>query len=84
MLIAPTIVTLAIVIGYPVIRAVWMSFHSDAALDPATGFFVEGGWAGFENYTHWLLQRCGDTRAPSAARRAASGRSSGSRSSSRS
>ncbi len=64
MLIAPTIALLAVVIGYPVVRAVWMSFHSDARLDPATGFFITGGWAGFENYTHWLLQRCGDTSCP--------------------
>jgi ABC-type sugar transport system permease subunit len=64
MLITPTIVTLAIVIGYPVVRAVWMSFHSDDSLDPATGFFIEGGWAGFENYTHWLLQQCGDVSCP--------------------
>jgi multiple sugar transport system permease protein len=64
MLIAPTIVLLAVVIGYPVVRAVWMCFHSEGRLDPATGFFITGGWAGFENYTHWLLQRCGDTSCP--------------------
>jgi multiple sugar transport system permease protein len=60
MLIAPTVIVLAVVIGYPVVRAVWMSFHRDAAIDPSTGLFVNGGWAGFDNYTHWLLQRCGD------------------------
>ena len=64
MLIAPTIVLLIVVIGYPVLRAVWMSFQQDAKLDPQTGFFQEGGFAGFENYTHWLLQRCGDTSCP--------------------
>ena len=52
------LVALAAVIGYPVLRAVWMSFEQDAGLDPATGMFVEGGYAGFANYTHWLLQRC--------------------------
>ena len=64
LLIAPTITLLGIVIGYPIIRAFWMSFQSDATLDPATGFFQEGGFAGFDNYTHWILQRCGDTSCP--------------------
>ncbi len=64
MLIAPTIALLLIVIGYPVARAVYMSFQKDAAIDPATGLFVSGGFAGFGNYTHWLLQRCGDVACP--------------------
>jgi len=54
----PTLAVLAVVIGYPVIRAVVMSFQKDAGLDPSTGMFVEGGWAGFTNYTHWILQQC--------------------------
>ncbi len=57
-LIAPTLVMLAIVIGYPVVSAVIMSFQKDAGLDPATGLFVQGGFAGFQNYTHWLFQQC--------------------------
>jgi len=57
-LILPTVVLLAIVIGYPVVQAVVMSFQKDAGLDPATGLFVQGGFAGFENYTHWLFQQC--------------------------
>lgn len=56
--VAPVLVALAIVIGYPVARAIWMSFQQDPGLDPATGMFVEGGSAGFDNYTHWLLQQC--------------------------
>jgi len=56
---------LAIVILYPVIDAVITSFQKDAGLDPATGLFVAGGFAGFANYTHWILQQCtaaaGDT-----------------------
>ena len=56
--VAPVLVTLAVVIGYPVVRAVVMSFQKDSGLDPATGMFVEGGSAGFSNYTHWLLQQC--------------------------
>ncbi len=61
MLLAPTVILLLVVIGYPVARAVYMSFQRDAALDPNTGLFVSGGFAGFDNYIHWLLQRCGDT-----------------------
>jgi ABC-type sugar transport system permease subunit len=57
-LVAPTIALLAIVIGYPVVRAIWMSFQKDPGLDKATGLFVQGGFAGFSNYTHWLLQQC--------------------------
>jgi ABC-type sugar transport system permease subunit len=60
----PTLVTLAVVIGYPVVRAIWMSFQSDETIDPQTGLFVEGGFAGFENYTHWLLQQCGGQACP--------------------
>jgi ABC-type sugar transport system permease subunit len=60
MLISSSVIVLAIIVGYPIVRAIWMSFQKDAALDPSTGLFVEGGFAGFENYTHWLLQRCGD------------------------
>ncbi|HET7388745.1 MAG TPA: sugar ABC transporter permease [Nocardioidaceae bacterium] len=58
MLVAPTLILLAIVIGYPVVRAVIMSFQKDPGLDKATGLFVAGGPAGFSNYTHWLLAQC--------------------------
>lgn len=58
LLITPTLILLAIVIAYPVIRAVVMSLQADAGLDPATGMFTEGGFAGFSNYTQWLLQQC--------------------------
>ncbi|AYG04029.1 carbohydrate ABC transporter permease [Gryllotalpicola protaetiae] len=58
LLIIPTLVLLAIVIGYPIVSAIITSFQKDAGLDPATGFFVQGGFAGFSNFTHWLLQRC--------------------------
>ncbi|MEU4320861.1 sugar ABC transporter permease [Nocardia fluminea] len=57
--VAPVLVALAVVIGYPVFEAIWMSFSKDSGIDPATGMFVEGGSAGFSNYTHWLLQQCG-------------------------
>ena len=62
--IAPTLVTLAVVIGYPLVRAVWMSFQADEQIDPQTGLFVEGGFAGFENYTNWILQQCGGQACP--------------------
>jgi ABC-type sugar transport system permease subunit len=57
-LITPTIALLAIVIGYPVVSAIVMSFTKDAGLDKTTGLFVSGGFAGFSNYAHWLLQQC--------------------------
>lgn len=63
-LITPSIVVLLVVIGYPVVRAIFMSFQNDAGLDPQTGLFVTGGFAGFKNYTHWLFQRCGDVKCP--------------------
>nr|WP_040744443.1 sugar ABC transporter permease [Nocardia transvalensis] len=56
--VTPVLLSLAVVIGYPVVRAVWMSFQKDAGLNEATGMFEEGGFAGFANYTHWLLQQC--------------------------
>jgi len=64
LLIAPTVALLLIVIGYPVARAIWMSLQKDAALDPITGMFEEGGWAGFDNYTRWLFQDCGGAACP--------------------
>ncbi|MFE1594292.1 carbohydrate ABC transporter permease [Nocardia sp. NPDC058705] len=57
--VAPVLVALAVVIGYPVVEAIWMSTQKDSGIDPATGMFVEGGGAGFSNYTHWLMQQCG-------------------------
>ncbi len=57
-LIVPTIVLLGVVIIYPIISAVVLSFTKDPGLDKATGTFVSGGSAGFSNYTHWLLQQC--------------------------
>lgn len=62
LLIAPAMVVLAIIIGYPIVAAVVQSFQQDRGLDPDTGLFVEGGFAGFANYTHWLLQDCGQGR----------------------
>jgi trehalose/maltose transport system permease protein len=63
LLVAPTLAMLAVVIGYPVVRAIWMSFHQDKTLN-AQGVFVEGGWAGLSNYKHWLFQQCGNVSCP--------------------
>jgi multiple sugar transport system permease protein len=63
-LLGPTVTVLAIVILYPVIRGVFMSFQHDSGLDPASGLFVSGGFAGIDNYTHWLGQRCGSSSCP--------------------
>src|SRR5919112_5796284 len=53
-LLAPTIIALGIVIVYPIISAIIMSFQKDAGLDPVTGLFTEGGPAGIQNYLNWL------------------------------
>lgn len=58
LLIGPTLAVLAVVIGYPIVRAIYLSFQSDKHLDPQTGLFVEGGFAGFEHYLYWISQRC--------------------------
>ncbi|MDP5226431.1 MULTISPECIES: sugar ABC transporter permease [Arthrobacter] len=63
-LLAPTLILLAVVIIYPVINAIILSFQKDAGLDKATGFFVQGGFAGVDNYTHWILQQCGSEKCP--------------------
>jgi multiple sugar transport system permease protein len=57
-LLAPTIVVMAIVVGYPIILSIINSFQADSRIDPATGFFVTGGFAGLTNYAHWVLQQC--------------------------
>jgi trehalose/maltose transport system permease protein len=57
-LLAPTIIALSVVIVYPIITAVVMSFQKDAGLDPVTGLFTEGGPAGFSNYVNWIFQQC--------------------------
>ena len=64
LLVAPTIAFLTLIIIYPLIKAIQLSFRKDQGLDPATGLFVEGGSAGLSNYTHWLLQKCGEVDCP--------------------
>lgn len=57
-LITPALIVLAVVIGYPILRAIYLSFQGDRRLDPDTGMFVEGQFAGLENYLYWLTNRC--------------------------
>ena len=56
-LLAPTLVLIAVVIGYPVVSAVVMSFQRDPVIGP-DGFFMDGGFAGFQNYIAWFFQQC--------------------------
>jgi ABC-type sugar transport system permease subunit len=58
LLVAPTIALLSVVILYPLVKAVLMSFQKDSGLDKSTMMFTEGGFAGLSNYRHWLLQQC--------------------------
>ncbi|SDM13715.1 carbohydrate ABC transporter membrane protein 1, CUT1 family [Corynebacterium mycetoides] len=58
LLVAPAMAVLAVVIGYPIIRAIYLSFQGNRRLDPATGVFTDGGFAGLENYLYWLTNRC--------------------------
>lgn len=58
-LVAPTIALLGLIVGYPIVKAIYQSFLSDPGLDKATGFFSSGThWVGLANYKHWLLQQC--------------------------
>ena len=57
-LVTPALIVLAIVIGYPILRAIWLSFQSNRRLDPTTGVFVDGGFAGLDNYLYWITNRC--------------------------
>jgi multiple sugar transport system permease protein len=56
-LVAPTVALLGVVVGYPIIKAVYQSFLGDSGLTGA--FFNKGGnWVGLLNYKHWLLEQC--------------------------
>ncbi|WIM68252.1 sugar ABC transporter permease [Corynebacterium breve] len=58
LLVTPALIVLAIVIGYPIVRAIYLSFQQDKHLDPSTGIFVDGGFAGLDNYLYWITNRC--------------------------
>ncbi|ERS55381.1 MULTISPECIES: carbohydrate ABC transporter permease [Corynebacterium] len=57
-LIAPALIVLGIIIGYPIVRAVILSFQGNRQLNPQTGIFEEGGFAGLDNYLYWINNRC--------------------------
>ncbi|HZC70850.1 MAG TPA: sugar ABC transporter permease [Jatrophihabitans sp.] len=61
-LIAPTIVLLLVVIGYPVVYAVVKSLQldkADAGINPKTGFFEQGGkYVGLKYYRYWFHCNC--------------------------
>jgi len=57
-LVTPALIVLAVVIGYPILRAIWLSFQANRHLDPSTGVFVDGGFAGLDNYLYWIQNRC--------------------------
>jgi ABC-type sugar transport system permease subunit len=60
MLVAPTIALLGLIVGYPIVKAVYNSFLSDTQkINPSTGQFdPPGAWTGLFNFKHWLLQQC--------------------------
>jgi len=58
-LIAPTIALLGLIVGYPIVKAIYQSFLTDPGLNKTTGIFDQGGaFNGIVNYKHWLLQQC--------------------------
>lgn len=58
-LVAPTVLLLGLIVGYPIVKAIYQSFLSDPGLDKSTGFFSNGThWIGLTNYKHWLLEQC--------------------------
>jgi trehalose/maltose transport system permease protein len=61
-LIAPTIVLLLVVIGYPVVYAIVQSLKldkADAGINPSTGFFEQGGkFVGLKYYRYWFNCNC--------------------------
>ncbi|HHX85572.1 MAG TPA: sugar ABC transporter permease [Actinomycetales bacterium] len=60
-MVGPALLLLAVIIGYPILRALYLSFRADRGIDPSTGMFTDGGWAGFQHYLYWLTQTCGTT-----------------------
>lgn len=57
-LIAPTILLLGLIVGYPIVKAIYSSFLTDSGLT-SSGFFNQGGkWTGVSNYKYWLLEQC--------------------------
>ena len=58
-LVAPTLIFLGIIVGYPVLKAIYQSFLTDGGLNQSTGLFDQGNrWNGVAHYKHWLFQQC--------------------------
>jgi multiple sugar transport system permease protein len=58
-LLAPTVIALGVVIVYPIISAIVMSFHEGRRAGPGhRSVSRQGGPAGIQNYVNWLAQQC--------------------------
>jgi multiple sugar transport system permease protein len=59
-LVAPTIALLGLIVGYPIVKAIYNSFLSDnKRINPDTGLLeAPGAWTGLTNFKHWLLEQC--------------------------
>ncbi|HJQ02371.1 MAG TPA: sugar ABC transporter permease [Jatrophihabitans sp.] len=60
LLVAPTVILLALVVGYPVVKGIYQSFQSEPGLQ--NGFFSNTShWIGLAHYKYWLLRQCPKT-----------------------
>lgn len=57
-LLTPALVLIGVIILYPLLSGVVLSFKSDPVLNRHDGFFYPGGFIGFRNYGYWLTQSC--------------------------
>lgn len=57
-LLIPALVLIGVIILYPLLSGVVLSFKSDPVLNRQDGFFYPGGFVGFRNYGYWLTQSC--------------------------
>ena len=58
LLLAPALILIGVIILYPLVSGVVLSFNSDPVLNKSNGFFYPGGFIGLDNYTYWLTQTC--------------------------
>ena len=58
LLLTPALVLIGVIILYPLISGIVLSFKSDPVLNQQDGFFYPGGFVGFRNYGYWLTQSC--------------------------
>ncbi|HST48366.1 carbohydrate ABC transporter permease [Jatrophihabitans sp.] len=59
-LVTPTIALLGLIVGYPIVKAIYNAFLSDnQKINPDTGLLEQAGaWTGLTNFKHWLLEQC--------------------------